>query len=73
MPAVAYKKNEVEKIINLLPYNQQVEIAEKIIQRNQLKLIEEWEKSYIPEEEMSMEEIVAITKEVRRERNAKKK
>jgi len=72
MPAVAYKKAEVLKIINLLPIKQQIEIANEIMDRERLKLIEELEESFQPQN-FSDEEIVAITKEVRRRRNENKK
>jgi len=73
MPAVAYKKAEVKKIISLLPYKQQVEIADEIIEKEKLRLIEELESAYHPDDYMPMDEIVAFTKRVRKKHNECKK
>jgi len=72
MSAVAYQKPELLKMINLLPVNQQIEIANEILEREQLKLIEELEESFRPHN-FSMEDIVAITKEVRKQHDETKK
>ena len=72
MSAVAYQKPELLKMINLLPVNQQQEIADEITRKIRMEMIEELEELVTPHD-FSMEDIVAITKEVRKRRNENKK
>jgi len=72
MSAVAYQKPELLKMINLLPVNQQIEIADEITRKIRMEMIEELEELVTPHD-FSMEDIVAITKEVRKRRNENKK